>query len=221
MKHISSAIFDMDGTLVDSLMLWDVLSEALAKAYPEKAGTVINEEDNKQIRVLPLDLAMNLLHEHYGIGASGEEVTKLAADVFMDFYSHRVLLKEGVGEFLAYLKTHNVRMCIASATPLPLVEAALEHCGIRDYFETVFSCGELGKGKDTPDIYYMAQEYLGTELEETWVFEDSYVAVNTASGIGMPVVGIYDSHNPYQDRIEALSRYYIKNGETLMKLVNN
>lgn len=221
MERIGSAIFDMDGTLVDSLMLWDVLSEALAIAYPEKVGTVISEEDNKQIRVLPLDQAMNLLHEHYGIGASAEEVTKLAADVFMDFYSHRVTLKEGVEEFLSYLKSRDVRMCIASATPLPLVEAALEHCKIRDYFETVFSCGELGKGKDTPDIYYIAQEYLGTALEDTWVFEDSFVAVNTAARIGMPVVGIYDRHNPYQDKIEGLSTHYIKDGETLMKLVNS
>ncbi len=213
------AIFDMDGTLVDSLMLWDVLTEALAKAYPDKVGTVISEEDNKQIRVLPLDLAMNLLHDHYGIGSSGEEVTQLASDVFMDFYSHQVQLKDGVFEFLSYLKGLGVRMCIASATPMPLVEAALEHCGIRDYFETVFSCAELGKGKDTPDIYFMAKEYLGTELENTWVFEDSYVAVNTAAGIGMSVVGIFDRHNPYQDKIESLSTYYIKEGETLMKLV--
>lgn len=219
MLNIRAAIFDMDGTLVDSLMLWDVLSDALAERYPEKAGTVISEEDNKLIRVLPLDAAMNRLHDHYGLGESGEELTAFCASVFMDFYSNRVELKPGVLQFLDHLRDLGVRMCIASATPLPLVEAALEHCGIRGYFDTVFSCGELGKGKDTPDIYYMARDYLGADDRTTWVFEDSYVAVNTAAGIGMPTVGIYDPYNPYQDKIRGLVDHYIAPGETLMKLV--
>ena len=219
MLDVKAAIFDMDGTLVDSLMLWDILSEAMAKAYPEKVGTVISEEDNKAIRVLPLREGMQLLHDHYGIAGSGEELFQLETRVFADFYANKVELKPGVREFLEHLKNCGVRMCIASATDPTLVESALDHCGIRHYFDTVFSCGVLGKGKDTPDIYLMAMEYLGEDLEHTWVFEDAFVAIKTATGIGMQTVGIYDKYNPYQDEIKAMSTHYIEPGETLMKLV--
>ena len=219
MLDVKAAIFDMDGTLVDSLMLWDIFGEALEKEYPDKIGTQISEEDSKAIRVLPLRDGMQLLHDHYGLGASGEELFQLETRVFGDFYANRVELKPGVLEFLEYLKGRGVRMCIASATDPALVESALEHCGIRHYFDTVFSCGVLGKGKDTPDIYWMAQEFLGADMAHTWVFEDAYVAIKTATGIGMPTVGIYDRYNGYQDEIKAMATHYIAPGETLMKLV--
>lgn len=218
MLKLQAAIFDMDGTLVDSLMLWDVLHDAYAQAYPDKVGTVISEEDNRLMRVLPLPESMELLHNHYDLGESAEELLKLTQAVFYDFYSKQVKLKDGVREFLEELRLRGVRMCIASATPLPLVEAALAHCGIRSYFEKVFSCGEIGKGKDVPDIYFLAKEYMGN-LPDTWVFEDAFVAVSTATKAEFPTVAVYDRYNPYQDEIQAMSDIYIAPGETLLKLI--
>lgn len=218
MLDIQAAIFDMDGTLVDSLMLWDVLHDAYAAAYPAKVGTVITEEDDRLMRVLPLTESMKLLHDHYGLGANPEELLVLTQTVFFDFYSNRVQLKEGVREFLDVLQQRNVRMCIASATPLPLVEAALKHCGIRDYFDAVLSCGEIGKGKDVPDIYLLAKEKMGN-LPDTWIFEDAYVAVKTATSAGLPTVAIYDRYNERQDEIRSLADCYIAPGETLLKLL--
>lgn len=218
MLDIQAAIFDMDGTLIDSLMLWDVLHDAYEQAYPDKAGMVISEEDDKRMRVLPLPESMKMLHDHYGLGDSPEELLSLTQRVFLDFYSHRVQLKDGVREFLDALRHRGVRMCLASATPLPLVMAALEHCGIGGYFEHVLSCGEIGKGKDVPDIYLLAKERMGN-LPQTWVFEDAYVAVSTAVKAGFPTVAVYDRYNPYQDKIRALAQEYVAPGETLLKLL--
>lgn len=218
MLDVQAAIFDMDGTLVDSLMLWDVLHDAYEQAYPEKAGTVISEEDDRMMRVLPLPESMRLLHEHYGLGRDAEELLKLTQAVFYDFYAHRVQLKEGVKEFLNALKQRDVRMCVASATPLPLVEAALKRCGIFDCFDDVLSCGEIGKGKDVPDIYLLAKERLGN-LPDTWVFEDAYMAVSTAVRAGFPTVAIYDRYNPHQDKIRAMADHYVAPGETLLRLL--
>ena len=96
--------------------------------------------------------------------------------------------------------------------------ASLEHCGIRDYFVDVLSCGEIGKGKDVADIYWLAKERLGNK-PNTWVFEDAFVAVSTAVGAGFPTVAIYDRYNAGQDKIKSLADHYIAPGETLLKLL--
>ena len=83
-------------------------------------------------------------------------------------------------------------MVLASATDPILIELGLAHCDMNKYFKAILSCAVIGKGKEEPDIYLEAQRILGTPAEETWVFEDSYVALRTAHGIGMPTVGIYD-----------------------------
>ena len=216
--NIKAAIFDVDGTLVDSLMLWDVLWEDFGKKYCGGENYCPSPEDNRAIRTLPLKDAMALLHAHDKIGGSGEELLSEANRVFLQFYETQVELKPGVRDFLDACRENGVKMCIASATAPMLLEAALQHCGIGDYFLKVFSCGSLGKGKDQPDIFLMAQEFLGTEIEETWVFEDSLTALITAHGVGMKTVGIYDRFSSGQEEIRKICDFYIGPGETMMKM---
>ncbi|MBQ2746581.1 MAG: HAD family hydrolase [Clostridia bacterium] len=216
--EIKSAIFDMDGTLVDSLMVWDVLWQKFGDKYLGGRPFVPTPEDDKAIRTLPLKNAMELVHTNYNIGKSGQELLDEANEMMVDFYSNTVQLKSGVKEFLENLYNKGVKMCIASATAPSLVKIAMDHCELNKYFPKVFSCGDLGLGKDKPDIYLLAQQYLGTEISETWVFEDSFVAIKTAHDIGMNTVGIYDKFNPYQEEIKKIANHYIADGETLLKL---
>lgn len=216
--EIKSAIFDMDGTLVDSLMVWDVLWQKFGDKYLGGRPFAPTPEDDKAIRTLPLKNAMELVHTNYNIGKSGQELLDETNEMMVDFYSNTVQLKNGVKEFLENLYNKGVKMCIASATAPNLVKIAMEHCELNKYFPKVFSCGDLGLGKDKPDIYLLAQQYLGTEISETWVFEDSFVAIKTAHDIGMNTVGIYDKFNPYQEEIKKIANHYIADGETLLKL---
>lgn len=216
---IKSAIFDMDGTLVDSLMLWDVLWQELGSRYLGDKAFAPTALDDKAVRTMPLKDAMELIHTNYSLGESGEELLSAANELMIDFYSNSVQLKDGVREFLDYCYNNGVKMCITSATAPDLIDIAIEHCGLEKYFLKIFSCGVLGKGKDTPDIYLMAQEFLDTETKETWVFEDSVVAIETAVKIGMPTVGIYDRFNFGQDRIKEIATEYIAPGEKLTKLI--
>ena len=136
-----------------------------------------------------------------------------------DFYRNRVEMKPGAMEFLKYLSDNGVRMCIASASALDMVEIAVERCGLDRYIPKLLSSCDYGCGKDKPDVYLGALEYLGTKAEETWVFEDSLVALKTAKSIGMPVVGIYDAYNFGHDEMEKIADYYIADGEGLDKLI--
>ena len=216
---IKGAIFDMDGTLVDSLMLWEVLWDSFAERFCGGESFRPSAEDDKAVRTMLLRDAMRLIHEHYGFGKNGGELLDTANAIFVAFYTNRVELKAGVRGVLEHLFASGVKMCLASATAPELLSLALKHCELEKYFLKVFSCGELGLGKDKPDIYLLAKDFLETPLEETWIFEDSHVALKTAASIGMPTVGIWDKHNTNQDDIKAIATHYVAEGETLLKLI--
>ena len=111
-------------------------------------------------------------------------------------------------------------MCIASATAMTELELAVEVCGLKKYFPKIFSCAEVGVGKDHPDVFLLAQEWLGTKREETWVFEDSLVALQTARSIGMPTVGIFDANNPYtEEQLKEYSTIFISASQTMAELI--
>ena len=217
--NIKAAIFDMDGTLVDSLMLWDVLWSSFGTAYLQDPAFRPRTEDDKTVRTLTLKDAMELIHRNYGIGSSGAELLDHANRMMLDFYANRVALKPGVKEFLQQCKAQGVKMCIASATAPDLLDVAMKHCGLEKYFLRVFSCGTIGKGKEHPDVFDAAHAYLGSEKESTWVFEDSFVALQTAQKAGYQTVGIYDPYNFCLGKMPEVSTEYIAKGETLARLI--
>lgn len=216
---IKAAIFDMDGTLVNSLILWDVMWSSFGERFCNDSNFRPTAEDDKKVRTMILSDAMDLIHERYGLASGGAELLRLANDTIADFYRNSVEMKAGAKEFLDHCLAQGVRMCIASATAPDLIALAMEHCGLGKYFLKVFSCGDIGKGKEEPDIFLMARDFLGKKTEDTWLFEDSLVAIRTASAIGMPTVGIYDACNFGQDEMKKIANFYVGEGETLMKLV--
>lgn len=219
LHDIKGAIFDMDGTLVDSLMLWDVLWEALGERFLGRSGFRPTAEEDKAVRTMTLKGVAESMHQIYGFAESAEALRQIARDIFLDFYQTKVQLKPGVREFLEECRSRGIKMCLATATAPRLLQPALEHCGIGDYFSQVLSCAQIGKGKDRPDIYLAALESLGTAPEETCVFEDSLVAIETAHKIGLKTVAIYDRYNYGQEQMKAIADEYIEDGETLMRLV--
>ena len=219
LKNIKGAIFDMDGTLIDSLMVWDILWKKIGEMFLQNENFRPDKEDDNAVRTMTLKDAMNYLHNVYSIGNCGEELLETANEIIINFYSNEVEVKEGVVEFLEYCHSNGVKMCIASATDIRLIKIAIAHCHLEKYFPNILSCAEIGKGKDEPDIYLKAIAYLGTELEETCIFEDSHIAIKTANKIGVKTVGIYDKFNYGHEEMEKIADVYIGEGETLLKLL--
>ena len=108
-------------------------------------------------------------------------------------------------------------MCVATASEIHMVKKILERHGVMEYFEDIISCTKVGAGKDKPDVFLAAAEFLGTPIEQTFVVEDSALAVETAQKAGFPVIGIYDENGVAQERAEQLSDFYVK--ETFAELI--
>ena len=126
-----------------------------------------------------------------------------------DFYFYTVEPKPGVIDFLEELHRRNIRMCIATATDRYQVEAALQRCKMRHFFSEIFTCTEVGSGKDRPDIFRKAMEHLQTDRSNTAVVEDAYHAAHTAKQDSFKVVGVYDSHESRQQELLQLADIFL------------
>ena len=127
-----------------------------------------------------------------------------------DFYFHTVQPKEGVITFLEQMKAQGIRMCIATATDRYQVDAALKRCGMGKFFSEIFTCTDVGHGKDEPFIFQKAMEHLQTTKADTAVFEDAYHAVKTAKAAGFITIAVYDSHETRQTELKAVSDLFLE-----------
>ena len=212
---ITGAIFDMDGTLVDSLGFWDILWQRLGEIYLADKNFRPDPITEKGGRTSTIKGAAALIHQNCGIGESAQEVEILFEKMLGEYYSETVELKPGVPELLETLKENGVKMCVASATSPHLLSLVMKKFDLYKYFPKVISCLEIGKGKEFPDAFIAAHDYLGTPKESTWIFEDSIVAIETAVKAGYHTVGIYDQYNFSLERVEELSDVYVDKGESL------
>ena len=202
---IKGAIFDLDGTLLDSMFIWDTIGEE----YLRSLGKEPHEDLKETFMTLTLEEAAEYYREHYGVTLSVKEIVDGVNAMVEQTYRTKVTLKPGISEYLAWLKGNGVRMCVATVTDRYLVEETLDRLGVRHYFSEIFTCAEVGFGKDKPIIYQKALEHLETEKRDTYVFEDMLFALNTAKTDGFPTVGVYDRHEEHQDELKELADYYI------------
>jgi len=205
MLNIKGAIFDLDGTLIDSMWVWG----DVARRYIESHGKTPRPGFREALRVLNTREEAQYYIDEYGVDLPVDEVIKGRDDLMMEFLLTVVELKAGVKSVLNELKKRGVVMCIATATERNLVEPTLQRHGLTDHFKCVFTCTEEGTSKKYPDIYVRASEFLGTKAGETLVVEDALYAMKTAKKAGFVVAGVYDKvSDDQQEKIKALCDYY-------------
>ncbi len=188
---IAGAIFDCDGTLVDSMPMWHALVEDTFDAYDiPKTPELLEEAETYNF-----DDMCVWFHERFGIGESSEAVLAELRATVRGHYEHDIVPFDGCKAFLDELRAAGVRMLILSATTEPEVRVALAAHGLEDYFERVIQTSETGSDKEHPEAYHYALEALGTPLEQTWVFEDAPFAVRTAHESGFKTVCLHNDHD--------------------------
>ncbi len=203
--NITGAIFDFDGTLFDSMSIW----ETAGKAYLASLGKRAEPGLSRKLKPMSLMQAAEYLKAAYGLSGSVSEIMDGVNKTVEAFYLYRAQPKAGAAELLDILHRRGVKLCIATATDRPLVEAALKRCDLLRYFAAIFTCTEAGCGKDDPAIFHLARSALGTKQAETAVFEDAYHAARTAKAAGYFVIGVYDRYEPETKALQALADRYL------------
>ena len=202
------AIFDMDGTLIDSMIFWKNLA---AEYLNSKGVTQVPEDLPERIKPMTMSESTALFRQEFGLTGDPEAEMNAMMD---DHYRNDILLKPGVREYLQMLQSKGVRMCVASATAEHLMEACLTRLGVRDHFEFLLSCETVGAGKRSPLVYHESAGRLGADPSEIAVYEDALYAVQTAKKAGYYVVGVYDeSASKNWKTIENLADEIIRNWE--------
>ena len=202
---LRAAIFDFDGTLFDSNYVWITAG----KRFFGSIGVVPKDNLQQEIRTMSLYQSGCYIREEYRLSLAVEEIMEEINWIVEDAYFYEVMPKSGVIPFLHALKAEGIRLCIATATDRYQVEAALKRCSMFGFFEEIFTCSEVGHGKDEPVIFRKAMEYLGTDRSNTVIFEDALHAVQTAKADGFLTVGISDPYIPEQEQLQKLCDTYL------------
>ena len=206
---IQGIIFDFDGTLFDSMFIWDTAGEV----YLRSIGKEPEDDLQKILKPMSLLQSAEYIREKYHIPISVEEIMDGVNRTVEGFYFHTVEPKPGVIDFLEELHRRNIKMCIATATDRYQVEAALKRCGMDRFFDAIFTCTEVGHGKDEPIIFRRAMEHFGADRRNTVVFEDAIHAVQTAKADGFTVAAVFDTSEQHQAEIQEFAECYIPDFE--------
>ncbi len=182
------AIFDCDGTLLDTMGLWHAMEEELARM----AGHGLTAEEVDLLCTLTLPETARYFHEHHGLGENPSEVVALVERMAAEFYRTQARPRPGVLAVLEALREAGVPCAVASSSPHSMLGPGLEGSGLAPYISHVVSVDDVGASKREPAAYNRACELLGTPREDTWVFEDAVYAVRTAHEAGYPTVGVWD-----------------------------
>ena len=189
--NFRGAIFDADGTLLDSMHVWRNLGEL----YLRRRGIEPEEGLSGKLWPLSYEQGCGYLRENYGLRESVSEIQREISGMIEDFYRNEAALKPGVREFLRGLAERKIPMVIATAGDKELLNAALVRNGIAEYFCGVLTCSELETDKHDPKIFLACAESLGLPPCEVAVFEDSSFAVRTAEEAGFITYRIKDGQN--------------------------
>lgn len=202
-----AVIFDLDGTLVDSMWMW----KAIDVEYLGSFGYDCPADLQKSIEGMSFTETAHYFKKRFHLDCSIEEIKAAWTRMSIDKYRTQVPLKEGAGRFLAYVKACGIPMGIATSNGREMVDAVLTALSIGSYFSNITTGCQVAMGKPAPDIYLKVAEHLGADPSRCLVFEDVPAGIRAGKAAGMTVAAIADefSQGMWEEK-KALADYYIE-----------
>ena len=194
-KGMQAVIFDLDGTLIDSMWMW----KQIDIDYLARHGHPLPEDLQDCIEGMSFSETAVYFKERFGLKDSLDIIKGDWNRMAYDIYVNEVPLKPGVLEFLQYLKKQGIRTGIATSNSKELLMAVLKSLGIAEYFDELHTSCEVEKGKPAPDIYLLVAEKLGVKPEACLVFEDIMQGILAGKAAGMKVCAVKDEFSTKQE----------------------
>lgn len=210
-KNIKAVIFDIDGTILDSMPIWQEVSVR----YLRKQNIEPEKNLTDMVFTMTLTEGCNYVKERYNLAQSAEEIKEGIKELIKDFYNNEAMAKPGVVALIKHFNSLGIPMVMATTGDAELATGALRRLGLLDYFSGLFVCGDYNTNKGENKIFDIAKErlenILGTNINynEILVLEDSLRAIKTTKGMGFRIVGIAENmaKNDWEE-IEKLADYF-------------
>ena len=189
LDNMKCAIFDMDGTILDSMPMW----HTIADKYLESIGKVPRKDLWDNVKRLNMIETAQYFIDEYGVQKTIEEIGVEVKELIMKFYAESLELKMGAREFLEKLNEKGIPCVLATATERSCVLACMKRLDCEKYFKEIITCLDLNTSKSSPLIFEESARRCGAKPEESVVFEDALHAIRTAHKAGFKVCAVYDT----------------------------
>lgn len=193
---IQGAVFDVDGTLLDSMYVWKDVGDR----YLRSKGVIPQPDMGEKVRTMSMPQVADYCRREYGLTESPQQIIDEINGLVLQSYREEVQPKKGVPELLDALKARGIKLAVATASDRCLIETALERTGLLPRFDVFLTCTEVGEGKDSPAIFRKAAELLGCPPEAAVIFEDSLYAMKTAKAAGFRVAAVADDSAAHEQK---------------------
>jgi HAD superfamily hydrolase (TIGR01509 family) len=206
---IKAVIFDLDGTLIDSMQVWD----RIGIEFLSSRGIAVPDDLGRVVKNMTMAESSKYYKQRFGLTDMSEhQIIECWIDMVYRHYATDIPLKDGVRRYLEKVKKLELKTAVATASDIKLVNAVLTRHGIIDQLDAIVTVKEIGKGKDCPDIFLECAARMGVSPIECLIFEDCLHAIKTASSIGMKTVAVYDLSAVHEiDDLKSVSNRYIYN----------
>ncbi len=207
-KNKKAVIFDLDGSLVDSMWIW----RQIDIEYLGRYGIELPENLQKEIEGMSFYQTAVYFKNRFDIKEPIEEIMDIWNAMAEDKYLHDVKLKTGAREFLDYCRCNNILLGVATSNSRELVTHFMRANELEDYFTCIMTGSEVTNGKPAPDIYIKVSEELKVKPADCLVFEDIVPGIMAGKNAGMVVCAVYDEYSAKEtEEKKALADYYIQN----------
>lgn len=208
-----AVIFDLDGTLIDSMWVWtevDIL-------YLQRYGIEVPDDLHEAIEGMSFVEGAQYFRERFGIKDSIEEICREWNRMAFQVYVEKVPMKPGASEFIRYIRRLGMKTAIGTSNSRHLVETVLKVHGLLEDFDAIVTADEVEEGKPQPRIYLEAADRIGILPEECLVFEDICMGILAGQRAGMETCAVRDGFSEYQwDKKKELAQYYIEDYRELL-----
>ena len=211
---MKGAIFDADGTLLDSMTVWFNITDRFFVNH----NLVLSDEKAALYKEMTLEESLPQINEEFHLGLTDEQIFKEFRDMIAQEYEDNIPLKPSADKYLKYLHENGVKIAVATSGDEVLCKSAFKRLGIINYIDAFAFSSEVGCNKGQPDIYLLAAKRLGLKPKECTVYEDIVLGLGSAKRAGFSTCAIYDPTNASEtEALKQLSDYYITGWDELLQ----